>query len=483
MDRNLGIPDVVELLGDWAVGRGPIYRRLAESLERIIREGGLHPGDPLPPERPFARALAVSRATVVSAYDRLRERGIVDSRQGSGTRVNRFAAPLRQPLDGRVTGGRATSLFQRMIDGPAEVISLARAVDAAAPEVRTVLQEVVDADLGELLKDTGYRPAGLPALRAAVADQYGSQGLPTTPEQVLITSGTQQALNLISTMYIRRGTSVMVESPSWPGCLDAFRAAKARLLGVPLDDEGIDLRIARQVMAEHQPVLMFVMPTYHNPTGLLMTGRRRAHLADLAAQHNVVIVEDNNFLPPDGPDGAPGPAPIAAYGSSDAQVLTTGTLTKLVWGGLRIGWLRGPAELIERLARLKAMADLGNPFVDQAVAARLMPRLPAIAARRLAEARGRMEVVGSLIAEKLPEWEWRMPAGGSALWVRLPGADTRAFAQVALRHGIEVVPGASMDSSGRHDDHIRVPCVHPEDVLVEMVDRLENAWRDAATAR
>ena len=92
MDRNLGVPDIVELLGDWAVGQGPLYRRLADALERIIRDGGMQPGESLPPERPFAKALAISRATVVTAYDKLREQGIVDSRQGSGTRVSRLAA-------------------------------------------------------------------------------------------------------------------------------------------------------------------------------------------------------------------------------------------------------------------------------------------------------------------------------------------------------------------------------------------------------
>jgi DNA-binding transcriptional MocR family regulator len=215
VDRDLGIPDVVELLGDWHLRRGPLYHRLADALERTIRDGGLHPGDPLPPERPFAKALAVSRATVVSAYDRLRERGMVDSRQGSGTRVSRLAAPLRQPPDGRVLGGRATSLLQRMIDDPAELISLTRAVDAAAPEVGTSLREIVDVDLSAVLREAPYRPAGPPALRAAVAEQYHSQGLPTGPEQILITSG-PAALNLICTMYVRRGTSVMVERRAGP---------------------------------------------------------------------------------------------------------------------------------------------------------------------------------------------------------------------------------------------------------------------------
>ena len=415
---------------------------------------------------------------MVSAYDKLREQGIIDSRQGSGTRVSMLAVPLRQAADGRVTGGRATSIFQRMIDGSGEVISLTKAVDAAAPEVEEELVNLARTDLGDLLREGGYRPAGLPALRDAIANHYRDQGLPTSAEQIVVTSGAQQALNLIAAMLLRRGMSTVVESPSWPGCLDTFRAAKARLLGIPLDDEGINATITAQVLAEHRPGLMFVMPTYHNPTGTLMSARRRAKIADLGAQHGTVIVEDNNFLPPADADGAPGPAPIAAYASSEAQILTVGTLTKLAWGGLRIGWVRGPAPLVDRLARLKAMADLGNPLIEQALAARLMPRLPALAVRRTREAAGRMEHVGQLLTERLPEWTWRDPDGGSALWVRVPDTDTRVFAQVALRHGVEIVPGAAMDSSGRHDDHIRVPCIYPQEVLTEMVLRLERAWND-----
>jgi DNA-binding transcriptional MocR family regulator len=476
MERKLDrFPDsadpavVLELIGDWSARPGPLYRRLAAALTDGVADGALVRGARLPAERQLAAALSVSRMTVVAAYDQLRSTGVVESRQGSGTRVVRRVDRPRG--DGRVRGGRANSIFQRLVDHPDDTISLAQAVESAVPELRDALIEVVEADLTDLMADAGYHPRGLPALRAAIAGHLISLGLPTTADQVLVTTGAHQAIVLTAELYLSGGSTVVVETPSWPGCLDVFRARGATITGVPMDTEGIRPDLLANTLAEVVPDLVYLMPTFHNPTGTLTSAGRRRRVAELAAHHGIAVLEDNAYTAGTGQE----PPPLAAFGLSGSEILSVGSLAKSVWAGLRIGWVRAESRIIERLARRKALADMGSPVLDQVVAARMLPRLAELTAARQKALRERRDRLEALLAERLPAWSWRRPDGGSALWIDT-GADATAFAQVALRHGVEVVAGAAMDPDGHHDTHIRVPFTFPVPVLTDVVSRLERAW-------
>ena len=481
MDRNVDrfadAGALAEHLSDWATATGPLYRKLADALAAAIRAGALRRQDRLPSERDLAGALAVSRATVVAAYDQLRAEDLVESTRGSGTRVCATVRP-QAAADGRVPGGRATSIFQRMVDGPGELISLAFAGEPAADEVAEALADLVHHDLPALIDNTGYHPSGFPPLREAIADHMSRHGLPTALDQVLVTTGAQQAIGLIGQMYLKPSNTVVVESPSWPGCLDVFRAAGATLVGVELDEEGIRPDGTSRAFAEHRPALAYVMPTYHNPTGVLMSADRRRQLAELATRFEVPIVEDNAYAAFATAAGTPSPPPVAAYATSAAEILTIGSLAKAAWGGLRIGWVRGPGEVIERLARHKVRADLASPVLDQAVAARLLPTITDIAASRSSAMRPRLDHLVRLLTAELPRWRWQLPDGGFALWVELPDTNAQTFAQVALRHGVEIVPGSVTDPTGRHDSYIRVPYTFPIPTLTEMVARLRRAWTE-----
>ncbi|MBE1469509.1 PLP-dependent aminotransferase family protein [Kibdelosporangium phytohabitans] len=469
---------MAELLGDWAAGHGPLYRKLGAAIGNSITAGELPAGLRLPSERDLAKLLLVSRATVVAAYDELRGGGLLDSVRGSGTRVSAAVRPQLAGADGQVPGGRATSIFQRLVDGPGQVISLARAAEPAAPQLRDAFLDLGRDDLSDLMADAGYHPRGLPVLREAICDHFVAQLLPTTASQVLVTNGAQQVLGLVARMYLTPGCTVVVESPSWPGCLDVFRDAGARLVSVPLDEDGIRPDALAKAFAEHNPVLAYLMPTYHNPTGALLSANRRKRVAELAAQYRVPVLEDNAYAGFPTLSGAQAPPPIAAFAQThdDAQILSVGSLAKSVWAGLRIGWVRGPSAVIERLARYKARADLGNAVLDQALAARLLPKLTDITAARREVLLRRLHQLQDLLATHLPDWRWRSPEGGSALWVELPDTDAQVFAQVALRHGVEVVPGSATDPSGGHDNHIRLPFTLPD--ADELVRRLAEAWAD-----
>ncbi|GAA3124138.1 PLP-dependent aminotransferase family protein [Streptosporangium carneum] len=477
MDRIPTERDVVALLGDWASGRGPLYRKLAQALGEAIEDGALLADDRLPSERALAEALQVSRATVVAAYEELRGRGLLVSRQGSGTRVARDVRIRRPSADGRVPGGTATTIFQRLIDGPGELISVAVAAGDAAPELAVALRELVRDDLDELLAGPGYHPSGLPALREAVAAHLTGTGLPTAHDEILVTTGAHQGLVLVTELYVSPGATVLVEAPNWPGCLDVFRAAGARLATVPLDDEGAEVRAVSAMLRERKPALLYLMPTYHNPTGVLMSAARRHRIAELAAEHEVPVLEDNAYMTYHPESGAV-PAPLAAYAPPRTEMLSLGSLAKAVWGGLRIGWVRGPAEIVQRLARRKVLADIGSPVLDQAIAARLLPQLDRILASRAQELGRQLDHIDGLLRERLPSWRWRRPDGGGALWVELPGVDAMAFAQVAVRHGVDVVPGTAMDPDGGHGNHIRLPFTFAPSTLDELVHRLARAWAE-----
>ncbi|WP_218917394.1 PLP-dependent aminotransferase family protein [Luteipulveratus mongoliensis] len=476
MDRYRDAAQLSDALGEWMSGTAPLFRRLADGVAALVGQGRLVAGDTLPAERALATALAVSRSTVVAAYDDLRSRGLIESRRGSGSRVAGSAAAGTTVRDRRVDGGHGASIFQRIVAGPSDDISMIYAVDPAAPELAETLQQVVDEDLPLLLDDLGYHPRGLLVLRERVAAHLTRTGLPTTSDQVVITTGAHQAISLIAQMYVRPGATVVVESPSWPGCFDLFDAASAAVVGVPMDEDGIAIPPLAAALKRHQPALLFVMPTFHNPTGHLMSVSRRRQVADLARRYDVPLVEDNAY------GSAPGirdlPAPVAAHAHGDQQVLTVGSLSKAVWGGLRIGWIRTSAPIAERLSRHKALADLGSPILDQAIAARLMPRLPELLARRSEEGAARLRAMEDLLHDRLPDWRWDTPAGGSALWIELPDTDARVFAQVARRHGVEVVAGRAMDPTGAHDAYLRLPFTYSQERMTQAVDRLAAAWTE-----
>ncbi|MER6257118.1 PLP-dependent aminotransferase family protein [Streptomyces sp. NPDC001584] len=476
MDLSRNPERLVELLPDGWAGSGALFRGLAAALRRLVDEGDLAPGARLPSERGLAAALALSRSTVVAAYDDLRADGTLASRRGSGTRVAKGSGSGRR--SGReLRRGQAESVFARLSQGPGSVISLAYAADAGTPELAEALHDVAVHDLPHLLSDAGYHPRGLYALREQIAVHLSRLGLPTSPDEVVVTTGAHQAIALTAQMYLRPGSTVVVESPSWPGCFDLFSAHGAHTVGVPLDEEGMRPDLLAAALAEHEPDLLFVMPSYHNPTGRLMSASRRRRIAELAQQHDVALVEDLAYSGRIGTRGEL-PPPLGAFAPRGGEVLTIGSLSKSVWGGLRVGWLRAEEPVAARFARHKALADLGTPVLDQAVAVRLLPRLAELEQAQARSAARRLRHLTGLLEQSLPDWRWEPPVGGSALWIELPEADAGAFAQVALRHEVEVVAGRTTDPSGRHDSFIRLPFTYPPDVLTEAVHRLTGAWSD-----
>ncbi|MFI1294493.1 PLP-dependent aminotransferase family protein [Streptomyces sp. NPDC020792] len=441
---------------------GPLYQRLAEGLRGAVSRGEVGAGSRLPSERDLARWLGVSRTTVIGAYRLLREEGLLESVRGSGTRVvasgHRIgpAVPAATMPSAKLTGEPAVGV----VDLSGSVVAGPEALPCLTPD---------PIDLRELAADLGYQPLGLPSLRARIAARYTGLGLPTTADEVLVTSGAQQAISLLFTLFGRDGGVIATENPTYAGALDAARAAGATLLALPTDSEGIKVRPLRETLARSSVSLLYVMTTCQNPTGAVMSTQRRTEIARLAEHAGVPVVDDTTLADLVF-EGRWHPLPTAASG------VIVGSLSKLFWPGLRIGWLRAPRTLMTRLARLKVVADLGSSHVGQQLAARLLPVTGDMATARRGQLTARLDLMGDLLRSRLPTWSWTRPSGGPFLWVRLPYGDGESFAQLALTHRVQVLPGARTSPHRGFVDRLRVSFVAEPAELRIAVDRLAEAW-------
>lgn len=452
---------------------GPRYAALTAAMRDAISSGVFAPGMKLPAERELAGRLGVSRSTVTRAYDELRETAWLRSRTGSGTYVrDRSDAAGRQWLRDLVDGG------PRHRPLAPEVVNLTSSKPSPFVEqLQQAIAGTADA-IPALAAQVEYATQGLPALRQTVARAFTERGLPTDLNQVLITTGAQQAINLVARMHIAPGARVIVESPTYLGALDALRVHRARLLSFdPHQPDALE-RLERIVL-QARPSLLFLMPTCHTVTGRVTTRAAREAIGALAERHQLPVIDDDIFA--DLTFEARPLPPLAAF-AEDAPIFTVGSMSKLVWNGLRIGWLRVPQALVTRLARLKGTDDLGTSLVAQLTAGSLLAHRAALAAHRRAEARDAVRRAGRLLREHLPSWSWEAPQGGRSLWIRVPSPEASAFAQTALRHGVLVTSGDVYAPDGSHPDRIRLMPVQPPADLAEGVRRLGLAWEEHRAA-
>ena len=472
MRRNL-----VPHLGVWPTGPGPLQHKLARGLVDAIRKGAVHPGIRLPSERSLAQALSISRTTVVAAYDALRESGWLDSRTGSGTWVCESSPAVAAARGAAHAGALAASPLLGLLAhrDDKDVIDFAMGSPLPLRELPLDLFTLPPDEYAALVHDRLYYPLGLPTARQAVATYYCKTGLPTRPEQILITNGAQHAIALCAALYLQRGDSVLVEDPAYFGALDAFRVAGARVTPLPVDAGGVPTGVLRDRIIATAARLVYLTPTFQNPTGAVMPVAARKEVARIASDLAIPVIDDGALAEL----ALSGPTPpwIATYAPS-APILTIGSLSKLAWPGLRAGWVRAPEPIIERLARLKSANDLGSPLLTQAIAVRLLAAIDPIRQLRRHELKLRRDLMAGLLRESLPDWKFRLPAGGLFLWVKLPAGDSREFAQVALRHGALILPGPAMSAAEQHAPFIRLPFLAEDETLRTGVRRLSAAWRD-----
>jgi DNA-binding transcriptional MocR family regulator len=493
--HRIGVRELAGLLEGWRTGSGRAasgsggpagYAGLAQRLRTLILDGRLPLQTLLPSERALAEALGTSRTTTTAAYGVLREIGFAGSRQGRGTWTTLPSRPGSgdepdapwpvQPGDG--------------IPGP--VPDLATASFEAPPQLYGAFAAAL-ADLPRYLPGHGYATAGLPALRAAIARRYCDRGLPTRAEQILVTSGSTQALRLVLEALVHRGDRVVIEHPTWPMGIDAVRAAGGRPVPLPME-EGWDADRLAGLVRRTAPRLAYLVPDFHNPTGrLLDVEGRRAVTTVLGAGDCTLVVDETTaeldlreYLRDDlRAEGDPradlpvDPVPPMAAQAGPAEVISLGSASKTFWGGLRIGWVRADATLIRQLTQLRARHDLAGPVVEQLATVHLMAGIEGWLPQHRAEVARRCSALRAALAERLPQWRSRIPDGGLALWVQLPLPHSAQLATASRALGLSLTPGSRFGAEGGFASRVRLPFTRPSDEVRLAVGILARAWAGA----
>ena len=462
--RNIPASTVTGLLGSWSVSGGPAYRALADGLRLLIADGRIAPGVRLPSERELTQALGVSRTTVTAAYAELRDRGFLISRRGSGSVAG---VPAANP-------GPDLGIHHAPGIGAAGFFDFTCAASPAVCGIGSAVAEAAD-ELPRHLATPGYQPQGVEPLREAIADRYAERGLPTTPDQIVVTAGALAATSIAIRAFTSIGDRVLTESPTHPNSIDSIRRSGTRIVAAPMAPGGWDLPLLEATIRQTAPRAAWLVPDFQNPTGHLMSAADRERLADAFARARTIAIADESLaeLSLD-VDETELPAPFASFRPDD--VISVGGVSKSFWGGLRIGWLRVPPALVARILDARASMDLGAPVLEQLVVTRLLRDRAAILADRRAALRTRRSALVEAVDTYLPDWRYDVPAGGLSLWCELPAPVGAALVGLAERHGVLLMAGSRFAPDNGLDRFVRLPYTLDPDDLTEGVRRIALAY-------
>jgi GntR family transcriptional regulator/MocR family aminotransferase len=481
----------------------PLARQIQAHLERLIAERLLAPGVKLPATRELAHSLGVNRATVALAYDELVAAGWARAHVGQGTFVAgppdgvgvasaapRAAAPInwsgllsRSARIVEADTERVRAMAPRA--GGGSLISFAGGMPDSGlfptDAFRRVLNEVVR-DEGESLLQY-YPVGGYPPLRRYLATYLLRFGLEARAEDILIVNGSQQGFDLIARTLLDPGDAVAIEQPTYPRAMQVFRSFGAQLLPVDRDEAGPRVDLFERLLERHAPKMFYCQPSAHNPTGLTMRRDIGVRLLAAAARHQVPIVED-------GFDGSlyygQRPAgPLKAL-DRDGVVIYIGTFSKILFPGLRLGWLVAPPAIAERLQAAKQLADLHTSALIQAAVHRFCERklLDRHVARVAAEYGRRRAVLLAALKRRMPEdVTWTEPQGGFSLLLTLPaGLEATGLLPRAIERGVAYTPGAAFWVDGAGERTLRmsfssVTASQIEEGVKRLAELIKNARR------
>ncbi len=481
----------------------PLYRQVEAAIRARIGSRDLPVGTRLPPERKLATALGVDRTTVVAAYRELAADGLVSAHVGRGTTV---AEPPPGPRRGEPEprGGVVWDHLLTLRDEEDPILARVSALTGregvisfagGAPARETYPIETFRRLVGEALGGDeagpgllGYSPPeGLPVLRDVLADRMGRRGVPVARRNLIVCAGSQQGLYLLARALVEPGDVVAVEAPTYLGALQVFRAVGARLVAIPADRDGLDVGRLEDLLARRTVKLIYVLPTFQNPTGATMSLARRERLLAVARKHGVAIIEDDPYG--DLRYGGEGmPSLLALDHGRGSPVIYLSTFSKVLFPGFRLGWVAAPGAVVERLAWVKALVDLDtNPLAQWAVAefirrgdldAHVASLGGHYRARRDALLGHLREIAGDRVSVRAPE-------GGFYLWVRLRGGvNARAVLAEAESLDVAFVPGEVFFAAGGGRESLRLAfSAVPPDGMAEGVRRLVTAIDRAAEQR
>ena len=321
----------------------------------------------------------------------------------------------------------------------------------------------------------GFRP-----LREWIAAELGRREVRTNPDEILVTVGSQQVLDLVGKLLLNPGDVVLTENPTYLAAIQAFQTLEARFVPVPTDEHGLIPEALPELIRTHRPKLLYTIPNFQNPTGVTLSVERREALARIAAEQSLVVLEDDPYgkLRYRGVE-----VPPVKHWDEAGVVLYASTFSKTIAPGLRLGWVAAPAEIFSRLLILKQAADLHTSSFDQRVAHAYLTREDqTVHIERIRHAYGeRFGVMDAALREHLPAgFTWTKPEGGMFLWVTGPAnLDGLALLERAIQHHVAFVPGRDFFPAEGGRNHLRLNFSNssPERIR-EGVRRLGELCRD-----
>jgi GntR family transcriptional regulator/MocR family aminotransferase len=464
----------------------PLYQQIKAHLRLGILSGGLVPDTRLPASRQLARDLGVNRITVENAYSELEADGLVFSRVGSGTYVlppnslplcpissNNIPWPLwQQNMQARNTVFRpAAAEAMLKAAGHPNPISFASGISDTrqfpAEEFRKTILTVMRRD-GIAAMDYGERNGYAP-LRESIAHILASQGLQTRPENILITAGSQQAISLVSQVILKPEDVILVESPTYSIAIELFRALGFRIVGIPMDNQGMQVEKLEKLLQQHHPKLIYTIPNFHNPTGTCLNSVRRRQLIVLSDRYNVPILEDD-FVGDLRYEGRTQPSLKAL--DPGGQVIHISTFSKMLMPGLRVGFLVADGPVYNSLLGFKRLSDVAtSTLIQRALEAYVtVGRYQAYLRRSCQIFRKRREAMLAAIDRYLPAGvSVDPPQGGLFLWLRLPeNLASDELLPLACEEGVAFAPGNNFFPEGSGgQDWMRLNFVAPSEEEIE----------------
>ena len=440
---------IASALGGWREEPGPLARTLAAAIRDAVIDGRIPIGTRLPSERALATTLRISRGTVVTTLAALRDTGWLRTHHGSGSDIRLPPEITERTAPWSVDHGDGLDFTRAMPAAPhaAYLAAARRAVERSA----------------SLLMDSAEPDAGLPQLRELLADRYTREGLPTRPDQILVTSGARAAFTLLADHLHDRSRPVLVESPTYQGALAVLQRRRARLTASPVTSDGWDQDRLSHTISTVRPGLAYLTPDFHNPTGALMPAALRNHVSQLAGRHDMTIIADETLRDL---DLRTPPEPVPHLTGS--TVVSIGSTSKLIWGGLRVGWLRTHAARVRELLHNPLQARLAPPPLEQLIACELLTDPQDLLRDRRDRLRAQRDHLAALL-EGTGEWSFTLPAGGLCLWLRLHGTTAAALATRAAGQGLKLSPGPVFSADRTLTHYLRLPYTATPETLTRAV--------------
>lgn len=429
----------------------PLSKQIYMSFVDKIRSGLLIGGTKLPTVRQLSKDLKVSLVTVMKAYKQLEEDGFLEMSKGKGTYVKAQQQPESLPagsdLDWQLSipDYLHRSQYARFQDSDASYHFSSSMIDPALFPNQYMDQLIAQVFMQNprILSQYGGIQGDL-ALREKMVQNLQKSKINTAPENLLITSGSQQGIDLVARTFIGPGDVVIMEAPTYPGAIDVFRSRGATILTVPIDQDGLQVDMLHGLCEKHKPKLIYTTPTFHNPTGTIMPLQRRKALLDIAESHHCLIMEDDPFS--DIYFDRKPPLPIKSMDKTGHVIYLKG-LSKTIAPGCRIGLIAASGSIFKRLYAAKANMDLGSPLLPQKVILPLLDstKMEQHTKRLRAALKSRRDTVLKVLAEHAPDGvTWLNPKGGLNVWIQLPAwLDSNALLYEANKRHVSFLTGSA----------------------------------------